>query len=85
YSLMTNYELGIAKLISVKTHLAIDFLSGVFLAASPWLFGFADAVWEPHVVVGIIEIITSLVTRVHPNAIIGTTTTGRTTGTTTTI
>ena len=83
YSLMTNYELGIAKLISVKTHLAIDFLSGVFLAASPWLFGFADAVWEPHVVVGIIEIITSLVTRVHPNVI--TTTTGRTTGTTTTI
>ena len=78
YSLMTNYELGIAKLISVKTHLAIDFLSGLFLATSPWLFGFADEVWEPHVVVGIIEIIVSLITRVRPN-IIGTTTTGRTT------
>ena len=83
YSLMTNYELGIAKIISVRTHLAIDFLSGLFLAASPWLFGFSDAVWGPHVVVGIIEIIVSLITKARPNTIINTTTTGRTTGTTT--
>lgn len=75
YSLMTSYELGIANVISVKTHLAIDFLSGLFLAASPWLFGFSDAVWEPHVAVGIIEIIVSLITRVRHNAPIGTTTT----------
>jgi len=77
YSLMTNYELGIAKIISVRTHLAIDFLSGLFLAASPWLFGFSDAVWEPHVVVGIMEIIVSLITKAR-SSVIETTTTGRT-------
>ena len=69
YSLMTNYELGIAKIISVRTHLAIDFLSGLFLAASPWLFGFSDAVWEPHVVVGIMEIIVSLITKARSSVI----------------
>jgi hypothetical protein len=63
YSLLTRYELGALKLIPFKMHLALDVASGVLLAASPWLFGFSDHVYLPHLIVGIIEIVTPLMTR----------------------
>src|ERR1700712_3748208 len=56
YSLLTDYELGVSKLINIKTHLLIDLMSGILLAASPWLFGFSNRVYIPHVVFGILEI-----------------------------
>ena len=55
YSLLTRYELSIAKLIPYRVHLVIDLLAGVVLLASPWLFDFADVIWWPHVAVGIAE------------------------------
>src|SRR5690606_35214072 len=42
YSLMTNYELGLVKVLPMKVHLFIDVVSGLLLIAAPWLFGFAD-------------------------------------------
>ncbi|MEX2594650.1 MAG: SPW repeat protein [Anditalea sp.] len=62
YSIMTDYELGLVKVIPMKTHLTVDFIAGVFLAASPWLFGFSDLVFWPHVIVGIVEILVSSMT-----------------------
>jgi hypothetical protein len=56
YSLLTRYELGLFKVIPFKGHLTLDFLSGVFLAISPWAFGFSERVWVPHLVVGLLEI-----------------------------
>jgi hypothetical protein len=56
YSLMTDYELGLSDNISMRTHLVLDFISGALLAASPWIFGFADEVYLPHLVLGIAEI-----------------------------
>lgn len=45
------------KLVRMKVHIAIDVITGVFLAVSPWLFGFYDAdmnhQWVPHLIVGI--------------------------------
>lgn len=64
YSLLTRYELGLIKVIPFRGHLSLDFLSGVFLAVSPWLFGFSDRVWVPHLIVGLFEIAASLMTRV---------------------
>lgn len=71
YSLITSYELGMAKVISMKSHLALDVLSGIVLAASPWIFGFAHRVYMPHLVLGIIEICAGLMTKpvpAHTNA-----------------
>lgn len=65
YSLITDYELSVAKVLSVPVHLGLDVASGVLLAASPWLFNFADRIWWPHVLVGIIEIIVPLLTQRH--------------------
>lgn len=56
YSLMTDYELGLSDNIGMRTHLVIDVCSGVLLAASPWIFGFADVVYLPHLILGIVEI-----------------------------
>jgi hypothetical protein len=56
YSLVTDYELGVARLIPMPVHLGLDLFSGVLLAASPWLFDFADEVWLPHVLIGLLEI-----------------------------
>jgi hypothetical protein len=68
YSLMTNYELGVVKTIPMKTHLMLDMGAGALLAVSPWLFGFADRVSTPHVVLGILELGAALMTRTSPTA-----------------
>ena len=66
YSLLTNYEGGILPLIPMPVHLVFDFLSGVLLAASPWLFGFSDRLWMPHLILGLIEIGAAVLTRTKP-------------------
>jgi drug/metabolite transporter (DMT)-like permease len=66
YSLLTDYELGAVRAIPMPVHLLLDFAGGVVLAASPWIFGFSDDVWAPHLVLGLIEIGTALLTERHP-------------------
>jgi hypothetical protein len=67
YSLLTNYELSAAKIISMNTHLTLDLVSGIFLAASPWIFAFNDVVYLPHLILGIAEIGASLMTQKTPS------------------
>jgi hypothetical protein len=66
-ALLTDYELGVMRVIPMPVHLGIDIASGVLLALSPWLFGFADRVFWPHLVVGIMEIGAGLTTRTVPD------------------
>jgi hypothetical protein len=66
-ALMTDYELGASRQISMRTHLTIDLISGALLAASPWLFGFDEYVWEPHLILGILEVGAALMTKLHPS------------------
>ncbi|HEV7267165.1 MAG TPA: SPW repeat protein [Falsiroseomonas sp.] len=79
YSLFTNYELGAVRVIPMPVHLALDIGSGVLLAASPWLFGFADRVFWPHLILGLAEIGAGLMTRTVPG--VGTTMSDDRTGT----
>ena len=60
-SLMTQYELSIAKIIPMPTHLMLDMGVGAVLAASPWLFGFSEQVYLPHLIVGLSEIAIALI------------------------
>ena len=67
YSLFTNYEYSVAKGISMRTHLTLDVLSGIFLAASPWIFGFNEYVYLPHLIFGILEIGAGSMTETTPH------------------
>jgi SPW repeat len=66
YSLLTDYELGVWKVAPMAVHNLIDVVAGAFLAASPWIFGFADEsanVWVPFMVVGLAAIFLGLTTK----------------------
>jgi hypothetical protein len=67
-SLLTRYEWGALRVIPMPVHLVIDGLSGALLAVSPWLFGFAGVVFLPHLVLGLIELGTSLMTETRSDA-----------------
>lgn len=64
-SLFTDYELSLANIIPVPAHLGMDAIAGAFLATSPWLFGFYETVWMPHLIVGLLEIGAALTTQLH--------------------
>ena len=56
YSLFTDYEAGVLKRLPMPVHLTLDALNGAFLAASPWLLGFNETTWKPHLVMGLLEL-----------------------------
>lgn len=64
-SVMTDYELSLANVLPMSAHLAMDAIAGIVLAASPWLFGFADVIWWPHLLLGLGEIGAALTTETH--------------------
>ncbi len=65
-SVFTDYELGVARNIPMTIHLFMDVVAGVFLAMSPWLFGFSDLIIWPHLLVGLLAIVTGLTTVKEP-------------------
>ncbi len=69
YSLLTKYEWGVFKVVPMSYHLIVDFLAALFLAASPFIFGFfRDSlnVWLPHLIVGIVVILVVIVSQTQP-------------------
>lgn len=66
YSLLTDYELSLAKLIPMPIHLGLDIVGGLLLAASPRLFGFAEQARIPYLVLGLVEVVVALVTQTTP-------------------
>jgi hypothetical protein len=63
YSTLTDYPLGIAKLIPYKVHLALDLVGAIALAATPFVTGQwkkGRSQWVPHVGLAAFEL-TSLV------------------------
>ena len=66
YSAVTDYELGLVRLAPMRLHLLLDGLGGALLAASPWILGFADRVYGPHLAFGLFAVVASLVTQTEP-------------------
>jgi hypothetical protein len=55
--LVTTSPSAPLKIVPMRVHVMLDVVTGVFLAVTPWLFGFADEdanAWVPHVVVGVL-------------------------------
>ncbi|HEX6041193.1 SPW repeat protein [Longimicrobium sp.] len=66
YSLFTDYELGAVRKLQMPAHLLLDAVGGILLAASPWILGFDERVWMPHVVLGAVEVVTAAITNTVP-------------------
>jgi hypothetical protein len=66
YSALTAYELGLLKILPMPMHLILDGIGGIVLAASPFLFGFADRVLWPHLLFGLFSVVACFVTRLEP-------------------
>lgn len=65
-SLVTDYEYSVAKVVPMSTHLAVDIAGGLLVLVSPWLFGFASLVMWPHVILGLLQIGSGLMTKTEP-------------------
>ena len=68
-AMATDFEVGVMRILPMKMHLMNDYIASVFLAASPFLFGFYHEpyhVWLPHVVIGVAILIGSLATETEP-------------------
>jgi hypothetical protein len=69
YSNLTDYELALKRVLPVEAHLALDGLSGTFLAVAPWGLGNAKRGirhWLPHAIVGAMEVGLALTTKTEP-------------------
>lgn len=55
YALVTRYELGLLRLLPFRGHLGLDLVHAAILTSSPWVLGFAERVWAPHLVLGLME------------------------------
>jgi hypothetical protein len=67
-SLITDYELSVANVLPLPGHLALDVVADLFLALSPFIFGFSDEganAWVPHLVAGLGLIAAGLMTQRH--------------------
>ncbi|MCF2446720.1 SPW repeat protein [Dyadobacter sp. CY345] len=65
-SVLTNYEAGFLKRIPMNVHLNIDIVTGLLLAASPWILGFSDQVYLPHLIMGLFETVAAAATYRQP-------------------
>lgn len=66
YSLFTNYNYSLAKIIPFRFNLFLDVCCGVVLAASPWIFNFEDIVYIPHLFLGGVQILLAANTNRDP-------------------
>jgi len=72
-SLMTHYECGVLRVLTMSTHLFNERIIGLFLALSPWVFDFhvaGDASWLPHCAMGALLILGSIITRDKPERVL---------------
>jgi hypothetical protein len=72
YSLLTAYELGAVKALSMQAHLSLDAMQGLLLGTAPFLFlKEAKAVTASLVGIGLFELFVALNTEARPRQIVG--------------
>lgn len=62
-SLLTDYELSVSRQLPMRVHLTADLMSGLLLAASPWIFGFRKKTFVLHLIAGLAEVAAALMTK----------------------
>ncbi len=67
YSLFTDYEYGLMPEITMRGHMTLEAITGIFLAVSPWVFNFEYFVYVPHLIFGLVLVALSLTTETIPS------------------
>ena len=67
-AVMTDWELSLAKLVPVPMHLTMDAVLGLALAASPFVLGYWEEIWIPHVLIGAMMVGAAAFTRTRRDA-----------------
>ncbi|NCD72150.1 SPW repeat domain-containing protein [Mucilaginibacter agri] len=62
-TIFSNYEFGMIKVFPMPAHLFLDGFVGFMLLISPFLYGFAHAVFLPQVILGLILLSMSIFTK----------------------
>ena len=62
YSLLTHYETGLIKRISIFSHIVLDICTGIFLVLSPWVFNFNKSSALFYFIAGSVLLVYTLVT-----------------------
>lgn len=68
YSTLTDYALGVFRVIPMPVHLRLDVVGAGLLLAAPWLFGFSGKARVAYTAIGLFEcavILTSQTTPAH--------------------
>jgi hypothetical protein len=69
YALLTDYEFGLKRVLPMRTHLALDAVAGIALAATPFVTGASKKGvrhWLPHTVIGANEVFLAFATKERP-------------------
>jgi len=53
YSLLTDYEFSIGKVIPFRVHLGLDFSAGIVFVVWPFIFGFTGIAMAYYIVMGL--------------------------------
>ena len=65
YSVNTDYEWALNKVIPMPIHLYLDTALGIFLVVSPWLFNFPNS--APFIVLGLYTLLIAAVSSSQPS------------------
>jgi hypothetical protein len=65
-ALFSNHPYGLFKVFPMQLHLIIDMFAGIFMLASPWIYGFYHVVFLPHLLLGMMSFFAGLLTSHSP-------------------
>jgi hypothetical protein len=65
YSLLTDYELGLVRVLRIRFHLLLDALFGLAMLAAPTVLRLPDDGRIPVYVIGVLSLLLSLTTKIR--------------------
>lgn len=66
YSLLTDYELGVVRVLPMQAHLLLDVVGGALLVLSTWLLDLRDPARLVNLGFGLFSILAGLMTETRP-------------------